>query len=168
MLTTDVSYLYDVLGNRIAKEFTVAPAGYQNQYYVIENGEPVMQFSDGANPSDPTQRTLTAVNLYADAVDQILATDSGSLVTWALTDSQATVLATYASGSTPSPRTYDAFGTPQSGMGGPITPGFAGQIYDAETGLYYDNARYYNPTGGRFLSPDPNGFAAGNPNVYAL
>jgi hypothetical protein len=38
-----------------------AASGYSNQYYVIENGEPVMQFGDGANPSDPTTRTLTTV-----------------------------------------------------------------------------------------------------------
>ena len=39
-------------------------------------------------------------------------------------------------------------------MGGPIAQGFAGQIYDAETGLYYKR-RYYKGTGARFLSPDP-------------
>jgi len=32
---------------------------------------------------------------------------------------------------------------------------FAGYEYDSETGLYYANARYYNPRLGRFMSPDP-------------
>jgi RHS repeat-associated protein len=47
-----------------------------------------------------------------------------------------------------------------------IPEGFAGQVYDPETGLYFDNARYYNPSDGRFISPDPTGFAAGDPNLY--
>ena len=33
--------------------------------------------------------------------------------------------------------------------------GFAGREYDAESGLYYMRARYYDPSLGRFLSPDP-------------
>ena len=31
---------------------------------------------------------------------------------------------------------------------------YAGQMYDAETGLYYLKARYYDPTQGRFLNED--------------
>lgn len=33
--------------------------------------------------------------------------------------------------------------------------GFAGGVYDAETGLYYFRSRYYDPRLGRFLTPDP-------------
>ena len=32
---------------------------------------------------------------------------------------------------------------------------FTGQIFDAETGLYFYNARYYDPHLGRFTQPDP-------------
>ena len=32
---------------------------------------------------------------------------------------------------------------------------FTGQIYEADSGLYYYNARWYNPDVGRFLSRDP-------------
>lgn len=31
---------------------------------------------------------------------------------------------------------------------------YTGQEFDAETGLYYYNARYYNPVLGRFISAD--------------
>ncbi len=44
---------------------------------------------------------------------------------------------------------------------------FAGAWLDAETGLYYQGARYRLPEmGGKFISPDPLGFIAGH-NLYA-
>lgn len=41
-----------------------------------------------------------------------------------------------------------------------------GQIFDAETGLHYNRARYYDPQAGQYLSPDPLGTPDG-PNSYA-
>jgi len=32
---------------------------------------------------------------------------------------------------------------------------FPGQYYDEETGLHYNNHRYYDPATGRYLTPDP-------------
>jgi RHS repeat-associated protein len=43
---------------------------------------------------------------------------------------------------------------------------YAGDRYDNETGLYYVNARYYNPNLGRFLQTDPIGLSGGT-NLYA-
>lgn len=43
-----------------------------------------------------------------------------------------------------------------------------GQYEDAETGLYYNHYRYYDPQTGRYIAPDPLGLAAGaNPYLYA-
>jgi RHS repeat-associated protein len=43
-----------------------------------------------------------------------------------------------------------------------------GQYEDRETGLHYNDHRYYDPDTGRYLSPDPLGLAGGpNPYVYA-
>lgn len=43
---------------------------------------------------------------------------------------------------------------------------FTGREYDAETGLYYYRARYYDPDLGRFISQDPIGFGGLDYNLY--
>jgi RHS repeat-associated protein len=60
--------------------------------------------------------------------------------------------------------TYSEFGAP--GAGGGLAYTYAGYRYDTETGLYYVNARYYNPNLGRFLQTDPIGLSGGT-NLYA-
>jgi RHS repeat-associated protein len=45
----------------------------------------------------------------------------------------------------------------------PSTP----QYFDEETGLHYNDFRYYDPTTGRYLSTDPIGFEGGDNNLYA-
>ena len=43
---------------------------------------------------------------------------------------------------------------------------YTGREFDAESGLYYYRARYYDPAIGRFLSEDPIGFDEGGVNLY--
>ncbi|MCL1124452.1 DUF6531 domain-containing protein [Shewanella surugensis] len=44
---------------------------------------------------------------------------------------------------------------------------YQGQIFDAETGLYYNRHRYYDPDSCQYLTPDPIGMVGGNrPNSY--
>lgn len=42
---------------------------------------------------------------------------------------------------------------------------YVGQYADAETGLYYNGYRYYDPATGRYTTPDPLGLAGGE-NLY--
>ena len=55
------------------------------------------------------------------------------------------------------PFTYDAYGVSPSTMTG-VPFRYVGMYYDAETGLYYDRARYYCPACGRFMQTDPVGY----------
>ncbi|NLD93286.1 MAG: RHS repeat-associated core domain-containing protein [Fibrobacter sp.] len=50
-----------------------------------------------------------------------------------------------------------------------IPVGFAGEygILREPNGLYYMNARYYDPTNGRFLSEDPIGLSGGDLTLYS-
>ncbi len=41
-----------------------------------------------------------------------------------------------------------------------------GQYEDCETGLYYNQFRYYSPETGSYISQDPIGLAGGNPTLY--
>ncbi len=43
---------------------------------------------------------------------------------------------------------------------------FAGQYFDAESGLHYNHSRTYDPNVGRYVQADPSGLSEG-PNLYA-
>jgi RHS repeat-associated protein len=62
---------------------------------------------------------------------------------------------------------YDSYGhiLSQSNPAVADQLGFTGREYDAETGLYYFRARYYNPDLGRFQSEDPIGLTGGDYNI---
>ncbi|RLB52787.1 MAG: hypothetical protein DRJ42_13790 [Deltaproteobacteria bacterium] len=61
---------------------------------------------------------------------------------------------------------YDAFGRVLANTNPHFQPfGFAGGLYDADTGLVRFGAREYDAATGSWLSPDPSGFAGG-PNLY--
>ena len=47
-----------------------------------------------------------------------------------------------------------------------ITRLFTNQMYDKESGLYYYNARYYDPHLGTFITPDPRD--AGGESLWVL
>ena len=51
---------------------------------------------------------------------------------------------------------YDAYGAPSGGTGTTSLPfGWEGHLYDEDFGVYYAQARWYDPDASRFLSRDP-------------
>jgi RHS repeat-associated protein len=79
--------------------------------------------------------------------------------TLALADASALVQTQYA---------YEPFGKPStSGPSSTNTFEFTGRELDP-SGLYYNRARYYDPTLRRFISEDPIGFRGGDLNLYAF
>ncbi|MEO8132496.1 MAG: RHS repeat-associated core domain-containing protein, partial [Betaproteobacteria bacterium] len=62
---------------------------------------------------------------------------------------------------------YDSFGNVIQDTNPGFQPfGFAGGLYDADTGLVRFGARDYDATTGRWTAKDPIGFGAGDSNVY--
>jgi RHS repeat-associated protein len=79
--------------------------------------------------------------------------------TRALTSSTGTVVATYS---------YDPYGNLTGSTGTATNPlRYAGQYADAESGLYYLRARYYDPATAQFLGRDPIERVTQQPYQYA-
>jgi RHS repeat-associated protein len=158
----DDKFTYDMFNRRIGK--------------LTNGGTQSWTVYDGVNPyADFSGSTLQYRYLYGNAVDQLFArfdgTNTGNDSTiWYLTDNLGSVRQMVKTdGSLVDTVTYgDSYGkTPtDSPTGSGDRFKFAGMQYDSEIGLYYDQARYYDPNLGRFLTEDPLSFAAGDANLY--
>ena len=91
---------------------------------------------------DPTTGTETVTYLHTDYDDTPrMATNQSGTILWRWEG--------VFGGTLPSPNGVD------------VTLRYPGQTYDSETGLFYNWARYYDPTIGRFVSSDPIGLGGG-------
>jgi RHS repeat-associated protein len=148
---TLASFTYDGNGRRATKT-----AGSLAITYVYDGA----QFLEERPSAGATKR-----HVYGPGIDQPLAQVQGGTTTYTVADHLGSVVrATAAAGAPTLTREYDPWGN----LLGSTTSGFAftGREWDAEAGLYYYRARYYNPSIGRFLRPDPSGYEDG-PNLYA-
>jgi len=104
--------------------------------------------------------------IYGPAIDQPLAQIVAGTTTYNVADHLgSTVHTTDTAGNVTLSREYDPWGNALQGAG---VGGYAftGREWDAEIGLYYYRARYYDPKIGRFIGEDPVGYVSG-PNPYS-
>lgn len=165
IILREATYIYDVFDRRIAK--TVDPDGAGPQGAVttrfVYNGAQTWADLDAAG-------TVAARYLYGEGLDQLLARfRPGEGTSWYLTDHLGTVRdIANALGQIVDHLEYDSFGNVLSETNSALGDRFrfTAREFDAETGLYYYRARYFDPRTGRFISEDPLSFAAGDPNLY--
>ena len=107
--------------------------------------------------NSPLPQTLQdGTNTYVYGLGRISSTDGAGNQTYYTSDGLgSTADLTDASATKTDGYTYDAFGAPTHSPGGSPQPfGFTGQQTDADSGLQYLRARYYDPATGRFISQD--------------
>ncbi|MGD9126842.1 MAG: RHS repeat-associated core domain-containing protein [Planctomycetia bacterium] len=165
IILNEVEYTYDALDRRIAKTVDADGEGPQaaETTHFAYDGEHIWADFDNSG-------VITARYLYGNSIDQLIARYRPVEGTaWYLTDHLGTVRdIVNAAGTLINHIDYDSFGNilaqTDPAAGDRFT--YTGREFDAETGLYYYRARYYDPITGRFISEDPISFAAGDANLY--
>jgi RHS repeat-associated protein len=147
-----ISFQYDPFGRRTGKTVAGITTNYLydgvNVAQEISGGSPIANLLSGRiNQAFTRTDSNGTANLLTDALGSTLA----------LTDSSGNSLAQYA---------YEPFGNTSLTSGSSTNEfEYTGRENDG-TGLYYNRARFYNPSLQRFISEDPLGLSAG-PNFYA-
>jgi len=148
-------YFYDALNRRIAKEIYKKNGGWTHIDYrydgwelvdIVEANQQIQYVSEDRLDGIVAMRvTINGLEqgyyLHRDRLGNVIS----------VSDAAGKIVERYA---------YDPFGQPQtiSKMGNVRM--FTGQVYDAETGLYYMRNRYYSPRLRQFLTRDPIGYKA--------
>jgi RHS repeat-associated protein len=151
--------------------------------YVLDGWNPMK--SGGVGTSDFAVRmdvnaadgSLATRYLWSDQVDEAVGrvdySYSGGTTTasakWYVLDRQDSISRVVDdSGNVLDALTYDAYGNILTETD-PTQRGryaWTGRELDAETGLQYNRARWYDPTVGQWITQDPMGFDAGDSNLY--
>ena len=162
---TNIAYGYDSDGKRITK--TVNGTTY-NYHYL---GDQLVELTWGGNKLHFTYDSTGPLSVNYNGTEYFYVKNAQGDVTGLVTTSGTRVV-TY---------TFDAWGNPLSTTGSLATTlgaqnplRYRGYVYDTETGLYYLQSRYYNPTWGRFIGADDTAALSASPgrthwdkNLYA-
>lgn len=163
-----VRYSYDSLGRRISKQVDTTQLDTVDaaiEQYVFDGEDVILDFvdSDGSGPAASQQTTRY---LRGPGIDNLLAIESASGTNWVLQDHLGSTRALVSSaGVLVQSIDYDSFGKAIV-AGSPSTRYlYTGRELDAESGLFYFRARYYDSSTGRFTNEDPIGFDGGSWNT---
>ncbi|MGA8726232.1 MAG: RHS repeat-associated core domain-containing protein [Acidimicrobiales bacterium] len=116
--------------------------------------------------STPSSTTNYVYGLGSAPIEQI----TGSSVLWLATDQLGSVRQlTDGSGAVVGTTAFDAYGNVASETGSATSPfRYAGGYRDAESGIYYMSARYYDAGTGEFISVDPLASLTDQPYGYGM
>ena len=142
---TSISYAYNADGKRISK--TVDGITY-NYHYL---GDQLVEMTWGSNRMRFSYDAIGAMSVSYNGTDYFYLRNAQGDVT-GLVDSTGAKVVAYTYG--PWGEAWGVSGTLASTLGAMNLLRYRGYVYDNETGLYYLNSRYYNPTWGRFINAD--------------
>jgi RHS repeat-associated protein len=176
------SVTYDANGNTLSYDVdgagAILPRSFaydgENRPLTITQNANVSSFSYGPDGERATKAFGTSTTNYfggeellvdtanpSGLLTSFVSTDvkrEGLVTSWAHKDHLASIrMMSFMSGGQPVTRhNYGPFGQPLTSNGSTVLNGkaYINQRFDAETGLQYLQARYYDPLLGRFLSPD--------------
>ena len=159
---TQIAYLYDGVSERVGKKV----AGVLTQGWLYDERGRVVAEQDGTG-------AVTSRFVYGNGSNTPSYLVRGATTYRVIADERGSprLVVNTADGTIAQQTGYDAFGsvtseTLQPGFA-PIPFGYAGGIYDRDTGLVRLGARDYDPVAGRWTTRDPMLFANGEVNLYA-
>jgi RHS repeat-associated protein len=151
---TSSTFAYDALGRRVQ-----ATGSGVTTRYTWDIKDNVHSEYDGSNQ-------LVASYVHSLIADKPLEVTEGGASYYYVADGAGNVRAlTDQSGAVVDRYRYDSFGNQVASgtVHNPLT--YGAREFDAASGLYYNRARYYDPSTGRFISEDP--LSRPSPYVYA-
>jgi uncharacterized delta-60 repeat protein/RHS repeat-associated protein len=164
-----VTFTYDYLGRMICEYSSTAwVTGAPTYTYTVYDGQNAyLEVSDSTPLSGSGTAQVFQRYLYGPAVNQILATDSGSgNVLWGLADFAGTPQELFNNSATIiSYLSFNAYGAPLTSTSLSFPVGQNGMRYDQYSGLYLTETVPYDPAVGERLSQDDLGFASGTTNL---
>ena len=150
----EVSFAYDALGRRIRKSF----AG-TTTHFVWDGNVPLHEWTE----ENEMITWLFEQDTFVPAAKLVANGECFSIIS----DYLGTPMQAYdKKGNKVWEQELDIYGRQRKRPSAFIPFKYQGQYEDAETGLYYNRFRYYDPNAGSYISQDPIGLAGGD-NLYA-
>ena len=169
--TAGATYVYDGNGTRVQKCLPNCTSPSSSTVFVFSGSQDIAEYDNGAAPTSPSREFVYSDGLPGSGLLATLTGGSSPTVTYFHDDHLSWRIST--DGTPGSPTYGQVIG--QQGHG-PFGDGwyssngnefvFTSYQLDAESGLDYAMARYYDSTAGRFCSADPVGGQLDDPQTW--